>query len=212
MAEIFPLRPTEHDSVQRLLPWHVNETLSQRESDRVEAHLAECEECREELAFERKLARGVASLPLDVEDGWKTMERRMAETAPTKAAGAPMRMFRRSVPFGWAAAASLAASVAVAVVVMGLQPRAVSQQTYHTLGSPGAATDGQVVVLFKPDTTEQQMRVILSAQDARLVDGPTAAGAYVLHVDNGDPARAIDALRQSSQVVLAEPLTSDGRP
>ncbi|HET9161658.1 MAG TPA: hypothetical protein VFN88_13690, partial [Caulobacteraceae bacterium] len=69
-----------------------------------------------------------------------------------------------------------------------------------------------MVVLFKPDTTEQQMRVILSAQSARLVDGPTAAGAYVVRVDDGDPAVAIKALRESSQVVLAEPLANDGRP
>jgi len=73
----------------------------------------------------------------------------------------------------------------------------------------------KAVVVLRPthrDTTEQQMRVILSAQSARLVDGPTAAGAYVVRVDDGDPAVAIKALRESSQVVLAEPLANDGRP
>jgi hypothetical protein len=112
----------------------------------------------------------------------------------------------------WAMVGSLAASVALAFAFTSLRPSPVLQQTYHTLGSAAADAQGQVVVLFKPDTTEQQMRVILAAQGARLVDGPTAAGAYVLHLDKGNPTGAIEALRQSSQVVLAEPLTSDGRP
>ena len=62
MAEIVPLRPSEHDAVQQLLPWHVNGTLSAEETARVEAHLAECEDCRHDLACERELAREVALL------------------------------------------------------------------------------------------------------------------------------------------------------
>jgi hypothetical protein len=212
MAEILPLRPSEHESVHKLLPWFVNGTLSERETARVETHLAECEECREDLAFERELARGVATLPLNADDGWKAMQLRMAEAPPESIAAAPVRLLRRRVPVGWAMAGSLAASVALVVMISGVRPSTAPQQTYHTLGSSGGATDGQMVVLFKPDTTEQEMRVILSAQSARLVDGPTAAGAYVVHVDDGDPSLAIKALRESSQVVLAEPLANDGRP
>jgi hypothetical protein len=212
MAEIFSLRPSEHDAVQKLMPWFVNGTLSAAEAGRVESHLAECGECREDLAFERQLARGVAELPLNADDGWKAMQLRMAEEAPPVRATGTVRLLRRRVPVGWAMAGSLAASVALALVVVGLRPSAAPQQTYHTLGSAAADTQGQVVVLFRPDTTAQQMQVILTAQNARLVDGPTSAGAYVLHLDSGTPAGAIKALRQSSQVVLAEPLANDGRP
>ena len=212
MAEIFSLRPSEHDAVQKLMPWFVNGTLSAAEAGRVESHLAECGECREDLAFERQLARGVAELPLNADDGWKAMQLRMAEEAPPVRATGTVRLLRRRVPVGWAMAGSLAASVALALVVVGLRPSAAPQQTYHTLGSAAVDTQGQVVVLFRPDTTAQQMQVILTAQNARLVDGPTSAGAYVLHLDSGTPAGAIKALRQSSQVVLAEPLANDGRP
>ena len=212
MAEIFSLRPSEHESVQKLLPWYINGTLSARETARVEAHLAECEECREDVAFERKLANGVASLQLNADDGWKAMQARMAEVVPDRLAAAPVRLLRRRVPVGWAMVGTIAASVVLTVAVTGVKPAAMPQQTYHALGSSGGASNGQVVVLFKPDTTEQQMRVILSAQGARLVDGPTQAGAYVLHFDDGDPAVAIKALRESGQVMLAEPLANDGRP
>ena len=49
-------------------------------------------------------------------------------------------------------------------------------------------------------------------QGARLVDGPTASGAYVLRLEKRAPADAVNALRQAPEVVLAEPLASDGRP
>jgi anti-sigma factor RsiW len=214
MAEIFSLRPSEHDAVQELLPWYVTGTLTPAESERVEGHLADCEACREDLAFERKLADGVASLPLNADDGWQAMKLRMAEEPPPARPNGAVRLLRRRVPLAWAMVGSLAASVALAVVLTGVRPTATPapQPTYHTLGSTAADAQGQVVVLFRPDTTEQQMRVVLEAQDARLVDGPTAAGAYVLHFDSGKPEDAIKALRQSSEVVLAEPLTNDGRP
>ena len=54
--------------------------------------------------------------------------------------------------------------------------------------------------------TEQQMRVVLTANDARLVDGPTAAGAYVLRVEDARRDEALQRLRQSGQIVLAEPI------
>jgi anti-sigma factor RsiW len=212
MAEIFSLRPSEHDAVQELLPWFVTGTLSPAETGRVEGHLADCEACREDLAFERKLAKGVASLPLNADDGWQAMKLRMAAEPSQPRSNGAVRLLRRRVPVAWAMVGSLAASVALAVVITGVRPTPAPQPTYHTLGSSAADAQGQVVVLFRPDTTEQQMRVVLAAQGARLVDGPTAAGAYVLHIDSGKPDDAIKALRQSSQVVLAEPLTEDGRP
>lgn len=212
MADIFPLRASEHETVLQLLPWYVNGTLSKSESGRVEAHLAECAECRDELEFDRKLARDVATLPLNVDDSWSAMEQRLAERRPDNLITGRFGFGSRSVPIRWAAAASMAVAVAAVALVVTLQPATAPQQTYQALGSASPAASGQAVVLFKPDTTEQQMRVILSAQRARLVDGPTAAGAYVLRIEQGSPETAIRALRQSSQVVLAEPVVADGRP
>ena len=211
MAEIVPLRPSEHDAVQQLLPWHVNGTLSAEETVRVEAHLAECEECRHDLACERELAREVALLPLDVDESWQAMTMRLPEQIANDD-GPRLPRFSRSGPVGWAVGGALAASVVFAVAIIGLQQPLAPSQTFHTLGSTGGAASGQVIVLFRPDTTEQQMRTLLAAQRASVVDGPTAAGAYVLRVDGRSPADVIGALRQSSEVVLAEPIASDGRP
>jgi anti-sigma factor RsiW len=43
------LGEAEHRTVDSLLPWYVNATLEMRDRARVEAHLAFCPQCREEL-------------------------------------------------------------------------------------------------------------------------------------------------------------------
>lgn len=209
MADIIPLKSSEHDAVQQLLPWHVNGTLSSDETARVEAHLAECETCRLDLAGERELARDVALLPLDVDEGWQALAMRLP-LPPSSPGRVPL--FSRSGPVGWAAGGALAASLVLGVAIIGLQRLPDSTPTFHTLGSPAGAKSGQAIVLFKPDTTEQQMRAILTARGARVVDGPTAAGGYVVRFEDRSAAGAVDAMRQSAQVVLAEPIASDGRP
>jgi len=211
MAEIFALKPSEHDAVQQLLPWHVNGTLSAEETARVDAHLAECEDCRQDLAAERELAREVALLPLDVDEGWQAMALRMG-AAPAGNDNRRAGLLRRPVPAGWAVGGAIAASLVLTLTAIGLQRPGVPDHTFRTLGSPAPEAAGQVVVLFRPDTTEQQMRTILAAEGARVIDGPTAAGAYVLRLDGRSATDAINALRQSREVVLAEPIASDGRP
>jgi len=210
MAEIYSLRPSEHETVQQLLPWHVNGTLDADESARVETHLGECAECRDDLAAERALAHDIALLPLDVEDGWAGMAMRIGgadETGGRRAWPQGLRTART----GWVVGGAIAASFALALVIAQPWQSSAPDRTFHTLGSPGAVMDGQAIVLFRPDTTAQQMRAVLMAHGAKVVDGPTAAGGYVLHFD-GDAATAIAGLRGSDQVVLAEPLSGDGRP
>jgi hypothetical protein len=169
-------------------------------------HLGECVECRDDLAAERALARDIALLPLDVEDGWAGMAMRIG--AGDEARG---RHALRTARTGWVAGGAVAASFALALVIAQPWQASAPDRTFHTLGSPGAAIGGQAIVLFRPDTSAQQMRTVLSAQRAKVVDGPTAAGAYVLHFE-GDAATAIAGLLGSDQVVLAEPLSGDGRP
>jgi len=83
---------------------------------------------------------------------------------------------------------------------------------YHALSAPPPNLSGNVVVIFRPDASEDRIRHALIASDARLVDGPTAADAYVLHVPAAERAQALAALRARSEIVLAEPIDPSGRP
>lgn len=190
----------EHRSVQELLPWYVTGRLEAAERERVEAHLAACAECRAEAATEARLEAEVSRLPLDVERGWADMRARVASETKVdkdraKARGAPAWA-------GWGVAAALAVTAGAAWL-----PQQKPAE-YHALGDApaAAASAGNIVVVFLPETTEQRMRGILKASGARLVDGPTAANGYVLHVAPARRTAALAALRADRAVVVAEPI------
>lgn len=216
MGNIIRLSGDPHQEAQHLLPWYANGTLDDAEAATVEAHLAGCAECRADLATERALSVEVASMPIDVEQGWAAMRSRIeaqSRAAPSPAAPIrprPASFFRRPVPVGWA----LTAQAAALILMVGATrlPGPTAEPLYHALGSAPASAPGNVVVIFRPDTAERDLRVALQESGARLVDGPTASDAYVLRVARADRIAALSRLRSNSHVVLAEPIDEDARP
>ncbi|MGN6123617.1 MAG: anti-sigma factor family protein [Sphingomonas oligoaromativorans] len=55
MDNILRFNGNPHLETERLLPWYVTGQLDPKDRLQVEAHLAECEECRAELLLERRL-------------------------------------------------------------------------------------------------------------------------------------------------------------
>lgn len=82
-------------------------------------------------------------------------------------------------------------------------------ETYRALGTPASAKAGNAVVMFAPGASEQQVRSALQHSGARLVDGPTASGAYVVHVQS---AAVLARLRAQPGVALAESLDAGAAP
>ena len=219
MGKVVQLHRDQHREVQLLLPWFVTGQLSPDEQALVEAHLVTCPDCKADLALDRGLAVEVANLPMGIELGWASMLRRL-DGAPERRGIAVRSWWKRlggrlggllrvSAPWlGWAMAAQLGLFVLVGVV----SPPAQQPARYHTLAAAPTAAPGNVVVIFRPDTTERAIRQMLKADDARVVDGPTAAGAYVLRVpDTGRPA-ALARLKARRDVLLAEPIDPGERP
>jgi hypothetical protein len=222
MAEIVTLRGSPHERTQRLLPWYAKATLADAEKAEVDFHLAQCAECREELMAERALAGAIAGLPLESERGWAAVAQRLDARPQLPPEPAPVAFLGRRIAAGWAVGSALAAASIAAVLVTALPlhspaDRTVADHTpidhsYVALGSPGAETAGNAVVMFAPETSERQLRGLLAGAGARVVDGPTAAGGYVLHVSAADRTAALSNLRRSPQVVLAEPIDSGRSP
>jgi anti-sigma factor RsiW len=210
MAEIIRLRGSAHDEVQQLLPWLVNGTLAPEEVAVVEGHLAECAECRAELQAERQLADAFASLPVDVDASWTSMEQRLDAEPPVVIR--PAAWWRRKVPVAWAVASPLAAAAAMALLFLNVTPTQPVSQEYRALGTPAATRSANVVVLFEANSREKDMRAALDAADARLVDGPTETGAYLLLVDGARRDRALKSLRDSNAIALAEPIDGPAHP
>ena len=82
---------------------------------------------------------------------------------------------------------------------------------YRVLGS-AASNGGNLVVIFQPTTSERELRRILQAQGARVVDGPTVTDAYLLSVPAANRDRALQALHAEPAVKLAEPLDGGDLP
>jgi anti-sigma factor RsiW len=213
MAEIIRLRGSPHEQAQQLLPWYVNGTLEADEAATVEAHLAECAECRADLAAEQVLSREVAALPLDVEHAWSTLKDRIDAAGPPRRLAEPVPFLRRKVAIGWALGGPLAAAAAVAFAVA-VVPSAPSPtgQTYRALGSAPTVAPGNALVMFRPDARDGDLRAALTKAGARIVDGPTASGAYVVRIAPASRVQALDGLRATPQIVLAEPIDPGSQP
>ena len=201
MGSIVRLHDDEHRELQELLPWYVTGQLEPDEHARVAAHVESCPDCRDEVRFQKRLQAEIARLPLEVEEGWAQMKRRLeAEDRPGPVAARPSRFRTRWV--GWGIAAALTVAVGASLV-----PNAPSEKaTYQTLSARPVAQPGNLVVIFRPDTTEKSIREMLKASQARLVDGPTEADAYVLHAPAATRDAVVATLRANRNVVLAQPI------
>ena len=133
--------------------------------------------------------------------------------APTRLrAPARRRFIARRIPLGWALAGQAAAAAAVALFFMWPQANRETASTYRLLGAEEARPTGNVIVLFAPDATERELRAALEQAGGRLVDGPTASGAYIVQVAPEKRPAALARLRATSQVVLAEPVDAGAAP
>jgi len=213
MARIIPLRRNAHQEAQRLLPWYATDRLDAADKALVEAHLGGCPQCQADLRFERRLGSEIAALPFETEEAWTRLKARMNSKGrwPSIAGwvqGARRGMGRTPPWLGWALAAQAVILIAGAVIAPSLPPGAV----YRTLGSAAESPAGNVLVIFRPETPERRLRGAITQVGARLVDGPTDADAYVLHVAPARRQQALAILRARGDILMAQPIGGEGAP
>lgn len=211
---INPADDPEHRNAQLHLPWYASGRLNAAEQARVAMHVAGCAACRADLALDGALAAHEPELPpLSADSGWTRLEGRIerdrqAARRPAAAARGGSRPDLFGDWRGWAMAAQFAIIVLLAILLTRAPPSA----DYRTLGQPRPGPAGDLIVMFAPQTPERTVRALLGGAGVRIVDGPTAAGAYVLQTQDGDPQRALARLQASPAVTLAEPLAAESAP
>jgi hypothetical protein len=104
-----------------------------------------------------------------------------------------------------------ALSVGLAAALAWTLQRPVPSGDYHALAAAPVA-GGMAVVRFRPDATEAQIRAGLDASNARIIDGPTVTGAYVVRVPREHYQAALAELRRQGAVSLAEALEGADSP
>lgn len=208
-GRILQFEAHRHGEAMRLLPWLVNGRLDEAERGWVDSHVAGCAECRQEIDALRELqsgwrapdAAGRARDAGDADRGWQRLQARLQPALTTGGRPTQRRWFHPRWQ-RWAIAAQ-AAVIAILAVVLWQQPEPAA---YHTLGAVSAAKPGNLVIVFDPRTDESRMRRLLLASQARIVDGPNDAGAYVLAVPPARLPMIRDALRAAPGVTLVATL------
>ncbi len=198
----------EHDEVQQLLPWFINQQLAPGQREQVNAHLRHCADCRADVGEEQLIRLNEPPLQggLDAERALARLMPRLEPQVPAVKAVVPAP--RRSW-MAWALAGQGALIAALLVVIL---PMAEAPADYRALSGAKAGVAGNVVVVFRPEARLDTVQRILQASGARMVDGPTSTGAYVLQVPEAQQAKAIAELKADAGVELVEALSGAGRP
>jgi hypothetical protein len=211
-----PVEFDVHEQVQLLLPWHETGRLEPADEAFVRDHLAECPQCRAELAAERDLQSRVTSAQIDIERDWSRLAARI-EAAERRSAPPPIRLadktalsWRRPPRALWAGAAIAAQLTLIVLLGFQLLFRGEAQEYRALAAAPPEAA--RMMISFRPDAAEAAMREALRTAGARIVDGPTATGAYVVQTPWPDRARALEALRARPEILVAESLDPGGAP
>lgn len=185
---VVELEASEHQKVEKMLPWLLADALSESELGLLRTHLAECRQCQADLAWQRELLHVGEPPPFaetDVERAFQAFGRRLEDSR------APPWSWPRRRPPGLAAALALQ-TILVALFAVALG---------HASGEV-ADEARRLRVSFRPATPETELRRILLAHGARIVDGPSASGAYLLQLPDRDAA--LHTLRRESAVLHAE--------
>ncbi|HUL67260.1 MAG TPA: zf-HC2 domain-containing protein [Burkholderiaceae bacterium] len=204
-----------HQVAFELLPWFVNGTLEPAERTAVEQHLHECVACRRELDWLQQLSSAyVSSEPaLDSEGAFERLVPQLQRQDAPVATPSPFAWLRSRLSD---TGAWLRFAVAMQFGVIAALGWAVAlrELPYHGLGAIATRASGSVIVVFDPNAREGDVRRILRAIGARVVDGPTTANGYVLEMTDaaGTTAAALAQLRAEPAVILAEPLQVERVP
>jgi len=143
----------------------------------------------------------------EVESGWVRLKARIEPPRPAPQVQAPKPGFLADLQalIARPAVAALAAAQ-MAALAFGGWLVALSQPAYHALGSAPEPAGANVIVIFRSEATVEDVRDALKGAGASIVSGPTAADAYLLHVEPKQRQTALARLQGDDDVQMAEPI------
>ena len=209
------------------LPWYADDGLSESQRGAVEAHAAQCEACRAELA----MLAGDVEPEVDAPDAEHVFAKVLARIeaagdshsvpaaghlVPAAARRAPPRPSSRPFRSRVASRLTVAAALALVGAIGWLSHAWVSRgvdDKYHTVTGPDSmtstATAGELDLVFRPGVSIERINTDLRAIGAVVISGPSEAGRYRVALPAGsNPAAAAAMLRAEATGVatFAEPV------
>jgi anti-sigma factor RsiW len=200
-----------HAEADRILPWWVNGTLPEDERQQVEQHLAECAQCQREVAWLRSLQDEYLQQHTEEESAAPMQHRLRHRLNKERRKTSTLPMLHTSWQRHGGKLIWLAAAQAALILILGAALLHNRYPVYHTLSAP--TNDGSLLaVAFNPRITEAQLRELVRANDARIVGGPTEAGAYLLRLPSNRVDQAQKTMRSSPDVIMVENLQAGENP
>jgi len=200
----------EHQHVWTQIPWYVNASIGEREHERIDAHMAVCAACRDEVQQQRLIQRAMSGdSGIDhISSGSLNRLRQRLDAIPDANAGKPTRHA------GARQRALLAASVgiiAVAIAVIAAvsnrrQAQSPYPDSFYTVSSPIKRSPEEVIrAVFAPTLTLAKLQNLLDESHLKIIAGPTEAGVYSLASTRTQPVNdALARLRENPAVRFAE--------
>ncbi|QWF72284.1 hypothetical protein KEF85_07510 [Methylomonas paludis] len=225
IANNFSAAKQQHQQIQLLLPWYVNQSLVGHEQRQVETHLRNCLLCRKELLRLQQLSVAInepADLKVAAEISFTDLRTKMRnkpagrqsqisailarfKSLPTNSADTSQRNRTHSCNFAIAAT--------VLLIFMPLVWKwwwRQSVNNYYTLSAqiPASATD-KLHVVFTQAASAAQIDALLAQTQLHRVEGPNSIGVYTLELNqtenNRNMTNTIEFLRRQTLIILAEP-------
>jgi hypothetical protein len=219
-----PRIPDTHAEAWALLPWLANGRLPPSEREWVEAHVAQCAECRGELAAQRKVAgamntdeprEGAAS---DEQRSFNRLWARIeasesaAPSAGAASGGTPSSRTSRSVR--WLAAAVVVQGFGLALfAVNALRDKPPEDSIITVSDVPGQRLNAPAVrVVFAPEASIASVNTLLTHQGLSIVSGPGTSGNFTAElsaeaVASGASADSVAAvISKDPNVSFAQPV------
>lgn len=181
---------TDHLCSQELLPWYANGTLNEEEMALCTAHIAQCDECREDLAAMIEQMRNLNRHTPSVLDEVTQSPDALLLTLQT-----PPQRVRR-----WPAALAATLVVVSALIVSLKIPE---PPGYRLLTSTTDEPGYHVQVAFQPGTPEVEIRRFILDSGGTVVGNPTAAGIYRLKFTEPLAPSALDEIKNAAAIVWA---------
>jgi len=224
-----PRIPDTHAEAWALLPWLANGRLPASDREWVEAHLAQCAECRGELAAQQKVAtelNGQMTRDSSPEASgtdehrsfnklWARIEASEAAAPPAgsvKGSGAPVSRTSRTVR--WLAAAVVVQGFGLALFGFNALRQTSPASGYITYSEvpPQRLNAPAVRIVFAPEASMSDVNTLLMHQGLSIVSGPGTSGNFTAElsadaVASGASANTIAAvISKDPNVTFAQPV------
>ncbi len=200
--------------IRQLLPWYVNGTLTGTDRDRVEAALRNEVHAASWLAWEKAMQGAVKHDPtFDIADDRglaRTMQRIRASTmrkSPSPSTQGWLARLTESLRWSPAlavACALVAVQFAVITQLWSTRGEEAEYAAVRAMAARAHANDAYIRVVFKPESTEVELREIIRGIQADIVSGPSQLGDYYVLLTKDTAARAMVNLQGNTRIESAE--------